>query len=293
MSPSRPAPDRRRARSSGRESRSSSASTSGIEPASGRSPKARTDRDSSSPSPPPSSSPAVEARAVEQTMPRACVRSAPYAPDRRRARSGRADRATRAPLVVDMQNDFVRAGAPLEVPDARRRFPPRAPPARGVPRPRPAGRLHALPLARRGQPALALVAAVPPRRSRLLARPQAALRRPRRSRSRAPRSSTSCRPHRASWSSTSSATAPSTAPTSTSRLRALGVRSLVVTGTVTQICVEETAREAFHHGYRTTVVCRCRLVVRPGSPRRDAEEPRDEVRLGRRRRTPCSGGSAA
>jgi nicotinamidase-related amidase len=23
---------------------------------------------------------------------------------------------------------------------------------------------------------------------------------------------------------------------------------------VTQICVEETAREAFHHGYRTTVV---------------------------------------
>jgi nicotinamidase-related amidase len=38
------------------------------------------------------------------------------------------------------------------------------------------------------------------------------------------------------------------------RLRAAGVRSLVVTGTVTQICVEETAREAFHHGYRTTVV---------------------------------------
>ena len=38
------------------------------------------------------------------------------------------------------------------------------------------------------------------------------------------------------------------------RLRALGVRSLVVTGTVTQICVEETAREAFHHGYATTVV---------------------------------------
>jgi nicotinamidase-related amidase len=38
------------------------------------------------------------------------------------------------------------------------------------------------------------------------------------------------------------------------RLRALGVRSLVVAGTVTQICVEETAREAFHHGYATTVV---------------------------------------
>ncbi len=38
------------------------------------------------------------------------------------------------------------------------------------------------------------------------------------------------------------------------RLRARGVRSLVVTGTVTQICVEEAAREAFHHGYATTIV---------------------------------------
>jgi nicotinamidase-related amidase len=37
-------------------------------------------------------------------------------------------------------------------------------------------------------------------------------------------------------------------------LRGLGVTSLVMTGTVTQICVEETAREAFHHGYKTTVV---------------------------------------
>ena len=36
-------------------------------------------------------------------------------------------------------------------------------------------------------------------------------------------------------------------------LVAHGVRSLVVTGTVTQICVEETAREAFHHGYKTTM----------------------------------------
>lgn len=38
------------------------------------------------------------------------------------------------------------------------------------------------------------------------------------------------------------------------RLGALGVASLLATGTVTQICVEETAREAFHHGYRTTIV---------------------------------------
>jgi nicotinamidase-related amidase len=38
------------------------------------------------------------------------------------------------------------------------------------------------------------------------------------------------------------------------RLREMSVLSLVVTGTVTQICVEETAREAFHHGFRTTLV---------------------------------------
>jgi nicotinamidase-related amidase len=39
-----------------------------------------------------------------------------------------------------------------------------------------------------------------------------------------------------------------------SLLRARGVRSVLVTGTVTQICVEETARAAFHHGFRTTLV---------------------------------------
>ena len=38
------------------------------------------------------------------------------------------------------------------------------------------------------------------------------------------------------------------------QLRALRIGSLFVTGTVTQICVEETAREAFHHGFPTTLV---------------------------------------
>ncbi|MBV9564082.1 MAG: cysteine hydrolase [Bradyrhizobium sp.] len=38
------------------------------------------------------------------------------------------------------------------------------------------------------------------------------------------------------------------------KLKERGVRSLVVVGTVTQICVEETARQAFHHGYQTTIV---------------------------------------
>ncbi len=37
-------------------------------------------------------------------------------------------------------------------------------------------------------------------------------------------------------------------------LKARLVESLFVTGTVTQICVEETAREAFHRGFKTTLV---------------------------------------
>ena len=37
-------------------------------------------------------------------------------------------------------------------------------------------------------------------------------------------------------------------------LKARHVESVLVTGTVTQICVEETARESFKRGYRTTLV---------------------------------------
>jgi nicotinamidase-related amidase len=37
-------------------------------------------------------------------------------------------------------------------------------------------------------------------------------------------------------------------------LRAHGVTQIVVTGTVTQICVEETAREGFHRGFEVIVV---------------------------------------
>lgn len=37
-------------------------------------------------------------------------------------------------------------------------------------------------------------------------------------------------------------------------LKARHIESLFVTGTVTQICVEETAREAFKYGYRTTII---------------------------------------
>ena len=37
-------------------------------------------------------------------------------------------------------------------------------------------------------------------------------------------------------------------------LHSSGVSSVVIAGTVTQICVEETAREAFHYGFRATIV---------------------------------------
>ena len=37
-------------------------------------------------------------------------------------------------------------------------------------------------------------------------------------------------------------------------LHTRSVTTLAITGTVTQICVEETAREAMHHGFRTTLV---------------------------------------
>jgi len=35
------------------------------------------------------------------------------------------------------------------------------------------------------------------------------------------------------------------------------VQSVVLAGTVTQICVEETAREAFHHGFNSIVLRDC------------------------------------
>jgi nicotinamidase-related amidase len=38
------------------------------------------------------------------------------------------------------------------------------------------------------------------------------------------------------------------------RLRALGVDAVVITGTVTQICVDETARGAFNYGFKAVTV---------------------------------------
>lgn len=156
-------------------------------------------------------------------------------------------------LVVDMQNDFVRAGAPLEVPDARATI----------------GTIQQLLTAFRG-------GGLPVSYTRFLSLQDDNL---------AWRWTSECHPAtRACWPDHSRtyddiagsrpcadvidelAPAPGESVVDKlgygsfhgtdldARLRTLGVRSLVITGTVTQICVEETAREAYHHGYATTIV---------------------------------------
>jgi nicotinamidase-related amidase len=161
----------------------------------------------------------------------------------------------RAPalLVVDMQNDFVRAGAPLEVADARATVP-------AIRRLIDAFRDRNLPVVftrffAKETPGLMW-----------LWSPQCR-----------PQTRSCWRGHQRSYADTDglldcAAVIDELAPLPGElvidkygygafhgtdldrRLGALGVRSLIVTGTVTQICVEETAREAFHHGYSTTIV---------------------------------------
>jgi nicotinamidase-related amidase len=156
-------------------------------------------------------------------------------------------------LVVDMQNDFVRVGAPLEVPDARATIP--------VHRELIAG------FRRHGRPIVY---------TKFITWPHECL---------MWQWSPECRPPtRCCWKGherfypdigrTAECTevveelAPEAGDIVIEKfgygafhgtalnhlLRELGVESLAVTGTVTQICVEETAREAFHHGFRTTLV---------------------------------------
>jgi nicotinamidase-related amidase len=156
-------------------------------------------------------------------------------------------------LIVDMQNDFVRVGAPLEVPDARATLPVH-------------GRLIAA-ARRRGLPVIY---------TKFLSHQEYCL---------LWEWSPECRPaikccwkgHRRYYEDVGreldctdvvEELYPEPGDTIVEKygygafhetplaalLRDHGVRSLLVTGTVTQICVEETAREAFHHGFRTTVV---------------------------------------
>ena len=156
-------------------------------------------------------------------------------------------------VVVDMQNDFVRVGAPLEVPDAR-----------------------ATVDAHRRLIAAFRAAGRPVVYTRFLSREHEHL---------LWEWSPQCRPPvRCCWKGHSrryadidgerdcSAVIDELAPAPedlivekfgygafhdtglADRLRRMDAGSLFVTGTVTQICVEETAREAFHHGFPTTLV---------------------------------------
>jgi len=169
------------------------------------------------------------------------------------AEDARPDGRDAALVVVDMQNDFVRAGAPLEVPDARATI-------------APTRRLVAA-FRRAGRPVVF---------TRFLSRPGYYL---------LWNWSPQCRPPtRCCWDGhmrlyddvdsarDCSAVIDELAPEAgdwivdkhgygafhdtglAERLRAAGIGTLAITGTVTQICVEETAREAFHHGFRTVLV---------------------------------------
>lgn len=156
-------------------------------------------------------------------------------------------------LIVDMQNDFVREGAPLEVPDARTTFAAHR-------------RLIAAFRARRA----------PLIYTRFLSTPEPSLIWNWSPQCAPP--TLMCRPgvvrryHDAAGeldcANVVSELAPAPEDTIVDKfgygafhgtrlsdaLRQKGVDSLVVTGTVTQICVEETARQAFHHGFPTIVV---------------------------------------
>jgi nicotinamidase-related amidase len=66
-------------------------------------------------------------------------------------------------------------------------------------------------------------------------------------------------------------------------LRANGADTVVITGTVTQICVEDTARGAFHEGFQTVVVADAVSSFDPGL--HDATLRNIEMKFGRVLRT--------
>jgi nicotinamidase-related amidase len=165
-----------------------------------------------------------------------------------------ADRFSRpALLVVDMQNDFVRVGAPLEVPEARATIPAHQALLEGF--------------RRRGRPVVYTKFITWPAETLLW------------------QWSPQCRPptkccwkgHRRFYpdvgrelecSDIIDEIPPQPGDPIIEKfgygafhgtplgdvLHGLGVESLAITGTVTQICVEETAREAFHRHFKTTLV---------------------------------------
>jgi len=161
--------------------------------------------------------------------------------------------ASPALLIVDMQNDFVRVGAPLEVPQARDTIPVHR-------------RLIQF-CRERGVPVVYTKFVAGPLRT-LMWEWSAAL---------APPVCCCWKGHRRYYADVSQALDCSDiideiypAPDDPviekfgygafhntnldDVLKARHVESVLVTGTVTQICVEETGREAFKYGYRTTIV---------------------------------------
>jgi nicotinamidase-related amidase len=163
---------------------------------------------------------------------------------------------TAAFVVVDLQNDFVREGAPLEVPDARRTL-------------RPVNEVAAL-FRRHRRPVIFTRFVAGPEPSLLWTySPQ--LREP----------INCCRiGHRRRYKDIGAEREciavvdelePQPGDITVDKywygaffrtsledvLRSFKVESVVIAGTVTQICVEETAREGFHHGFNTIVLRDC------------------------------------
>lgn len=174
----------------------------------------------------------------------------PYPPDKEEPFRLLRDRT--ALLVVDMQNDFVRAGAPLEVPDARDTI---AAHRELIGRSRHLG-IPVLFTKFLAGPAYTLVWEWSP----VLG----------------PETKCCWKNHRRHYLDVEGARDGSEiideiAPhesdaiiekfgysafhdaSTASRLASLGRDMLIVTGTVTQICVEDSVRSAFHHGFRTVV----------------------------------------
>ena len=120
---------------------------------------------------------------------------------------------------------------------------------------RPARRLHRVPLlGRRAAPGRRAPPRAPPRGARRAARPRpAVVLMPGRARTMSPRRRPRA-PRPTSWSCDKPTTTPSTAPRSTARSARAGVTTLVITGTMTDICVLATVVGGFNREYRITVV---------------------------------------
>jgi nicotinamidase-related amidase len=163
------------------------------------------------------------------------------------------DITTTALVIVDMQNDFVRVGAPMEVPDARATI---------------ATHQQLLEVWRRRQaPVIYTKFIAGPRRTLMwnwspqLAPPVCSCWPGYRRFYTDVQQELDCAdiigelyPHAGDMVVEKYGYGAFYNTTLSDRLRALSVDSVVITGTVTQICVDETARGAFNHGFKALTV---------------------------------------